>query len=154
MIIIGYQGIGKSTLAEKYENIIDLESSDYFNNGVRPHDWYKHYVTEAMRLSEQGHIVFVSSHQVVRFELANRGYKDVGICYPSDRLEFKWIDKLEKRYTENTNNKNYRAYTNAKMNYRSSIKDMEKDADKYGFTKFVIRSMDYNLEELIGIKED
>lgn len=70
MIITGYQGIGKSTLARKENNVIDLESASFWNyengNKTRPDDWYVYYCQVAEHLSKQGYIVFVSCHQQVR----------------------------------------------------------------------------------------
>ena len=43
MIIIGYQGIGKSTLANNKNGYIDLESSSFWNNGTRIPDWHIYY---------------------------------------------------------------------------------------------------------------
>lgn len=42
MIIIGYPGIGKSTLGGQ-NDVIDLDSSNFWNNGKRPDDWYVYY---------------------------------------------------------------------------------------------------------------
>ena len=58
MIISGYQGIGKSSLAGSH-NCIDLESGNFWIDGVRDNDWYKPYCKIANHLSEQGYIVFV-----------------------------------------------------------------------------------------------
>ena len=66
MIVIGYQGIGKSTLAQKQFKYIDLESSALRRDGVRWHNWYEPYCLVAEWLSKQGYIVFVSSHKEVR----------------------------------------------------------------------------------------
>ena len=74
MIITGYQGIGKSTLASKYDKIIDLESSSFWKTeevyGVekrtRPDDWYVYYCQIALDLSKHGYTVFVSCHPKVR----------------------------------------------------------------------------------------
>ena len=68
MIISGYQGIGKSSLAGK-NNCIDLESGNFWVDGKRADDWYKPYCQIANHLSQQGYTVFVSSHEVVRKEL-------------------------------------------------------------------------------------
>jgi ABC-type phosphate/phosphonate transport system ATPase subunit len=40
IIIVGYQGIGKSTLAYHNKRVIDLESSNFFVNGERSKDWH------------------------------------------------------------------------------------------------------------------
>ena len=43
MIVIGYQGIGKSTYSNKDITCIDLESGNLWVDGVRLDDWYKVY---------------------------------------------------------------------------------------------------------------
>ena len=50
MIIIGYLGVGKSTVSSKHENYIDFDSSMF------PKDagWEESYVERAVALSEQG----------------------------------------------------------------------------------------------------
>ena len=82
MIIIGYQGIGKSTLANKNINYIDLESSNFFIDGKRQENWFIIYCNIANHLSEQGKNVFVSSHEVVRESLKYSKEKVV-VVYPS-----------------------------------------------------------------------
>ena len=42
LIVIGYQGIGKSSIGGKY-NCIDLESSNFYIDDKRDNDWYKIY---------------------------------------------------------------------------------------------------------------
>lgn len=79
-IIIGYQGIGKSSTVNKYDfmgnkinSFIDLESSSFrLPDGSRHDDWYKYYINIALDLASQGHNVFISSHNTVREELAAR----------------------------------------------------------------------------------
>lgn len=56
MIFIGYQGIGKSTLAG-YNRYIDLESGNFWINGKRDENWYIPYCNIAEHLSEQGYRV-------------------------------------------------------------------------------------------------
>ena len=86
MIVIGYQGIGKSTYSNKDITCIDLESGNFWVDGVRLDDWYKVYCNIANHLSKQGYTVFVSSHQVVRDELKNSD-EQVCIVYPSHSLK-------------------------------------------------------------------
>lgn len=62
MIITGYQGIGKSTLARKADKIIDLESTSFWkyerdeygkktDKKTRHDDWYVYYCQVAEHLS-------------------------------------------------------------------------------------------------------
>ena len=75
MIIIGYQGVGKSTLANKDDKFIDLESGSFWinntdnNSKYRYDNWYEMYCNVAEHLSQQGYIVVVASHEVVRNRL-------------------------------------------------------------------------------------
>lgn len=144
MIIIGYQGIGKSTLAGKY-GYIDLESGNFWVDGKRAEDWYVPYCKIANHLSEQGFTVFVSSHEVVRKELEKSKEKVYAIC-PSTDLKYDWIDKLRTRWEESGLTKDYKAYMNAVDKYEENISDL-----KYsGFYTVVIDRMDYRLGNIIA----
>ena len=69
LIIIGYQGIGKSTAAKHIPNSIDLESSLFKIDNKRHEDWYMVYAKIAVNLARQGYIVFTSSHKKVVKEI-------------------------------------------------------------------------------------
>lgn len=149
MIIIGYQGIGKSTLAGK-NNCIDLESGNFWFHDVetyqkvRHNDWYIPYCNIANHLSEQGYIVFTSSHEVVRNEL-KKSKEDVFIIYPSIELKDEWIKKLEDRYNQTGLDKDYKALMNAKDRYEENIKELK----SCKLNHYEISTMDYNLEKII-----
>ena len=115
MIIIGYQGIGKSTLAG-WSNCIDLESGNFWVDGKRAEDWYIPYCQIANHLSEQGYTVFVSSHEVVRNELKKSKERVVAIC-PFVELRNEWVAKLEDRYLTTKLDKDYKAWKNAEDRY-------------------------------------
>ena len=53
MIVIGYQGIGKSTLVKECNSYIDFESSNFKINGERPEGWEQMYCEAALDLSRQ-----------------------------------------------------------------------------------------------------
>ena len=144
MIIIGYQGIGKSTLAEQDNNCIDLESSNFWVDGVRSSDWYRVYANIATHLSKQGYVVFVSSHQVVREALKNSD-ELVVVVFPAIHLKDEWIKKLEDRYNATKLEKDYKAWMNAVDRYEENIKEL----DNHSMNTYEIADMDYNLEEII-----
>lgn len=148
MIIIGYQGIGKSTLANREKGYIDLESSCFRINGVRADDWYKAYGNIALDLSRQGYDVFTSSHAVVREWIGsqNETGEKIVICYPADFLRDLWVKKLEDRYNKTGLQKDFAAWKNAEDRYVANIYEMIADADIYGFEKCCLMSMDYDLE--------
>lgn len=145
MIIIGYQGIGKSTLASKENNFIDLESNNFFHKGVRPDNWYIYYCNIAAHLSKQGFNVFVSSHEVVRNRLKKYFDEPLISIIPSINLKDEWIRKLEERYNNHKSEKNYKAWMNAVNRYEDNINEIKNSG--IGFIE--IENIDYNLEDIM-----
>lgn len=124
MIVIGYQGIGKSSIAGRSNQFIDLESGNFWIDGKRADDWYIPYCQIAEHLSQQGYIVFTSSHEVVRNQLS-KSTEHVIVAYPAAELKDEWIDKLEKRYQRTGLDKDYKALMNAKDRYTENIHELE-----------------------------
>lgn len=144
MIIIGYQGIGKSTLAKNSWKYIDLESGNFWVNGERDEQWYKPYCNIANHLSAQGYTVFTSSHKEVREELKNSS-EVVKIAFPALELKTDWLIRLTNRYNESMLEKDYKALINASLYYEDNINDLMNEP----FDKIVINNIDYNLRKLI-----
>lgn len=144
MIIIGYQGIGKSTLAKDSWKYIDLESGNFWINGERDEQWYKPYCNIANHLSAQGYTVFTSSHKEVREELKNSS-EVVKIAFPALELKTDWLIRLTNRYNESMLEKDYKALMNASLHYEDNINDLMNEP----FDKIIINNIDYNLRELI-----
>ena len=144
MIVVGYQGIGKSTLAKKKSGYIDLESGSFWHNGNRIDDWYIYYCQIAEHLSSQGNVVFVSSHKVVRNYL--KSSKERTICvYPSIFLSEEWKKKLHERYESTKLTKDHKAWMNAEENFHVNIGDLM----MCGIPHAEIDHMDYDLHEII-----
>ena len=148
MIIIGYQGIGKSTLAGPHLGYVDLESSNFTVDGKKIEGWQKMYCNIAKHLSRQGFKVFVSSHIGVREELRNCN-EDVVIIYPDLELKDEWIAKLRKRYAETKSNKDWNALINAELFYEGNIKSLMAE----NFDHIVIEDMNYSLRWLLLKRE-
>lgn len=146
MIVVGYQGIGKSTLARRNYKYIDLESGNFWVDGKRADDWYKPYCKIAEHLSEQGYTVFVSSHETVRHYLEENSREIIALVYPSIGLENAWINKLEKRYIESGLEKDYKALINAKDKYAENIREMQESCIEY---KLEIAGLYYDLEAML-----
>lgn len=176
MIIIGYPGVGKSTLAAKYDSadyasskgafpksIIDLDSSlfkfpnddminDPFRCGTGKITWdaaIEIYCSVAEALSDQDHLVFVSSHEAVQKRLREYDYP-VGVICPALELKQQWLEKLRMRYmyesrSTKDSNKNFAAYNRACEHYEEDIAALKNN----GFELIEITSMAYDLEELI-----
>ena len=145
MIVIGYQGIGKSSLAGRDHKYIDLESSNFWVDGKRADDWYKPYCQIAEHLSKQGYIVFTSSHEVVRKQL-EKSSEIVVVVYPSPNLKEGWIEKLWLRYQATGLDKDYKAYANAKDRYDENIHELAICDIPY---KIMLDYIDYDLEAVL-----
>nr|DAO98235.1 MAG TPA: P-loop Nucleotide Kinase3 [Bacteriophage sp.] len=167
MIIIGFPGIGKSSVASSttdihtYYHYVDLESSCY--NLTNPDtgkiekckDWEKFYITVAYHLAKQGKYVFVSNHPAVIKEIITRRHVDstldkipVLFVYPSIRLKGKWIERLQNRYSfslkylPNEAEKNEAALNGIVSHYDEWISDLDNrdvsDVSHYGNNVFKI----------------
>lgn len=158
MIIVGYQGIGKSTLAKGGNGFIDLESGNFWVDGKRDENWAQVYVNIARNLSAQGYHVFTSSHKAVRDCL--REYPAVAdcsgpmvraivaVCYPDLTLKDEWIAKLSSRYANTGLDKDYKAWKNAEAIYEENIRDLMNE--KEPFIQIPIKSTDYSLEDVLA----
>jgi len=145
MIVIGYQGIGKSTLARKSFRYIDLESSALRKGNMRWQNWYEPYCMIAEWLSRQGYTVFVSSHKEVRDYLNEFCEEPFCAVVPSEDIKDEWIERLRERHKRLPTDKNYRAYINAVDRFTENVRGIKKDvADVREIT-----SMSYELDKLI-----
>jgi SRSO17 transposase len=142
MIYVGYQGIGKSSIAGK-NNCIDLESGNFWVNDTRNENWYKEYVNIAQHLSNQGYKVFMSSHKIVREELNNRGINFIVIC-PSLTLKEQWVKRLQERFDRTRSTKDFKALKNAEEMYEENIKDLTSEKNT-----IVITTIDYDLLDIL-----
>ncbi len=142
MIITGYQGIGKSSIAGQLYTI-DLESGNFFVDGKRDDNWYKIYANMAKHLSDQGYIVFTASHKVFRDYMKSQGIEFVTIS-PALELKDEWVKKLEERYNSSGLEKDYKALMNAKQCYEENVTDLQSEKFPY-----IITSMNYKMFEVI-----
>lgn len=145
-VIIGYQGIGKSTLSNDDMRYVDLESGSFYVDGYRQDNWYIIYCNIAINLSKQGYNVFVSSHKVVRDYLLSN-HRDVKIlcCYPSPYLKDDWIQKLRSRYDSSKLDKDRKAYLNALDRYSDNVIEIR----SCGAVPVEIDNMNYDLKTLV-----
>jgi len=147
MIIIGYQGIGKSTVSNRKSGFIDLESGNFWVDGKRDSNWHIPYCNIATHLSEQGYNVFTSSHEVVRKQLKKSNQQKIIVC-PSLELKDIWLKRLTKRYEETMSDKDYKAMMNAVDRYDENIKEL---LNEDGFEKVIISTVPYDL--ILEIKQ-
>ena len=132
MIIIGFPGIGKSSVTRAYEGntnttgYIDLESSNF----VKDDNWVKEYCDLAIDLELQGYNVFVSSHKDVREYLADKQdiFPDIVEVFPAKELRDMWLNRLESRYMKCKTDKNERALSYMCQKFDDAVDEMEHDA--------------------------
>lgn len=124
-IIIGFPGVGKSTVAKEDLGFIDLESSTFMVDGKHSEDWYKVYVNVAIDLAKY-HKVFISSHTDVQNYLAALHYENVLIVYPDKSLKNAWLERLSNRYKLDPSDKNKRALEYMESNFDACVDNMDK----------------------------
>ena len=146
MIIIGYPGVGKTSLAGRYNQYIDLESSNWNSpDNTKPDMWWWSYGKVAEDLSRQGYRVFVSCHPSVQkyFEESN---EYVMVLYPSSELKEEWIKRVADRYERDRSMKNLAALNNVELYYDKQIKSLD---DSSFENKLVLKDMNYTLDNEI-----
>ena len=143
MIVIGYPGIGKSTLADRDHRYIDLDSNCFYIDGERDSRWFVPYCNIAEDLSRHGYIVFVSSHESVREHLRESS-ENVVLAYPSIDLRDAWISNLTERYQDTRSDKDRRALLHVNNHYEEEIRNMDTDT-RFPY-KLCFIDIDYDLE--------
>ena len=144
MIVIGYQGIGKTTICKDNPRYIDFESSALKVNGERPADWFIPYCQMAIALSKQGYVVFTASHKEVREYLKDCGEYCVAIV-PAENLRAEWLEKLRQRACASGLQKDEVAYLNAQERYEENINEIKDSAEHFVELSY----MRYDLNEII-----
>ncbi len=167
MILLGYQGIGKSTMAKKNKDlsVIDLESSCYTWGSRKLEDWHKAYADNALHLSRQGYTVFIATHAPVRewigghnttfplgVQIDGMYEEQVAVVVPDTSLKDEWVAKLRKRYEATKLMKDYCAWMNADDRFVDNINEIMADAEKYSWGTIIIPSLEYDLRKLISEK--
>lgn len=163
MIIIGYPGIGKSTLVKNQDNnddyhYIDLENSRFWVQGEygrrRDPAWAEIYVKIAIDLESQGNDVFVSSHEEVRRALIKYASVEGGPCVisicPAIELRDDWLGKLEDRFNKSGLKKDEDTLNYVREHFTENILAMKNDPiDCYS-----IDDITYSLPEILyGIRD-
>ena len=152
MIILGYPGIGKSTICRDNQKYIDLESSNFYDEyGNRPDKWWVYYCKTAIDLHRQGYTVFMSIHDEVReyFEHDIFSY-NVVMVYPDRNLKDAWIKKLEERYLNSGDIGDRKAWEKTRDKFEVNLESIEKS----DLSRHILTSMDYNLAMWVADAND
>ena len=155
LIICGYPGIGKSSIAG-WNNCIDLESS-YFSRDEKgfalcDEDWVTKYCKLAFDIARQGFTVLLSCHVMVRNKLkeikdmkSNYFYPPVVIFCPRADMKEAWGIRLMKRYNETNLDKDFRALEGAMRSWNRNMIWMTEQ----NFPIYCPMSIDYDLRDYI-----
>lgn len=152
VVVIGYPGVGKSTLSDQDKTFVDLESSDFVIGTEKIKNWEILYSNLATSIAVQNRVVFVSSHKVVRDHLLSLPkFEDVDIMavVPSVELKDDWIQKLKDRCGEFCLAKDYYAYQIAKDHYEEDIQNLKADFAEKSLPVVELTSLEYDLRGLI-----
>ena len=119
-LIGGFKAIGKTTLARKYENVIDLESSDYQyllddnlkefskeerkgrKDRVKNPEYPMNYINEMISLKNQGKIVLFACKKEIILKLDEKKEKYY-IIYPKKEM----LDEIVERCKNRGNNDDF-----------------------------------------------
>lgn len=132
MIICGFPGIGKSSIARTLPGIVDLESTPFNKN-------WKIYADVIEHMDKNGYTVLVSSHRELREELLNR---NINYFYvkPEKNLKEEYLERYKKRG-------NTKAFINQiKDNWDNYLKSLK------GENIVELKSEEYLLDKLDYIK--
>ena len=149
LIVAGYPGIGKSTLSMNH-SCLDLESSHFSYPNTE--SWARSYAYVAIDLMRQGNLVFVSTHKEVISNISailrdvNQGVRGCfRIVAPSPSIKKEWIEKLHKRYEEDSTDKNRKAWKQALNNFDDNIADIKASL----VPVYWIEDINYSIDDLM-----
>lgn len=155
IIVAGFGAIGKTTLGNKYENMIDLESSDYkwdntgFENisyeqrkgnkeRIKNKEWPNNYHKAVIEAMEKYDIVFTSMHWSL-LDFLEKNNIDYYLVYPTLDSEC----TLEKRCYARGNSEKFT------VQLKKNLYDWEKKLKEYHPKKLLIIHQDEFLEDVL-----
>ena len=161
VIICGYPGAGKTSIAGK-DSIIDLESSNFkFYGPVGYQHWVDQYGHVALDLAKQGYIVLCSTHrEVIEWmhdnapEMRRLAISGPYIVCPAKELKYEWLKRLHDRFMTDQTSKNYRAYERAKEHFDEDIDYLLSFAPSHVFkVGIVTETLESRIEEILWKRE-
>jgi len=151
MIILGYPGIGKTTLALSQKDIIDLNYTP-FKSDSEYDAWETLYCQVAMSLAKSDKTVFVSCHDEVQSELNTEPYKKIRkyIIVPHISLKESWLKRITSPYYKRygvDEDQHQRMVERVRKYFEVDIKHLASNED---FTMIYIQQpVTYNLADIV-----
>lgn len=141
MIISGFPGIGKTELAKKYENVIDLDGMPYIYELTleqekisyeklkgtfkeKSNNWPENYIEEILKRQKQYDIVLICQHQELLEKLNERNIDYITV-FPNITCK----EEYSKRYKDRGNSEQY--IEKKVKSFDSQIKYLLKKSKKY-----------------------
>ena len=165
LIICGYPGIGKSSIAG-WNNCIDLESSYFsFRNGApqKFNEWVPQYCRVAMDLAKQGYTVLTSTHeQVIKYFIEHAQGTElspsllgVAVFCPDYRHKPEWIERLNNRLCQDATDRLSTDILQKDLRALKRIMEhFDEDIDflyNCGLSVYIPSYMDYDLKDTVTI---
>lgn len=154
MIMFGYPGIGKTTLATSDKpllsiagRVIDLDSM-FFSDLDDPY-WFKRYTNLAEYISKQGYLVMISTHEKVVSSLKKSPEKKL-IIVPSPKIKDKLVERLDKRRQKTNLFKDKKAYLHVKEHFDSDYEMLKKASEWPKYDILELDSMNYSLSDILS----
>lgn len=122
IILMGFPGVGKTYIKEKYKGSNDLKVLDSDSSNFDKSDFPNNYINYIKEQIGKYDIIMVSTHAAVRDAIKNSMISricPIYICYPSLDIKDEWLERLLKR----GNNETFIKLIDE--NYYNWIKDIE-----------------------------
>lgn len=105
IILMGFPGVGKTYVKEKYKGSNDLKILDSDSSNFDKSDFPNNYINYITEQIGKYDIIMVSTHKEVRDAIKNSSISlmcPIYICYPSLDIKDEWLERLRKRGNNET----------------------------------------------------
>ena len=162
IVIAGFAGIGKSMLASKYKNVVDLEIMEFKwdykekiadiekkkgnSNKTRKEEWPENYIDAIQNATTNYDITLISTDDEILNELEKKEIEYI-LCYPTLECKNEYLDRYRKRG-------NTEAFI---QRVAETFEDLIKGLQKYKAKKIVLKNnetLESKLNQATKVKED
>lgn len=126
IILMGFPGVGKTYIKEKYKGSNDLKVLDSDSSNFDKSNFPNNYINYIKEQIGKYDIIMVSTHKEVRDAIKNSMISrmcPLYICYPSLDIKDEWLERLRKR----GNNESFIKLIDE--NYFNWVRDIEMNED-------------------------
>ena len=147
MIIVGYYGVGKTTLCKNVATNIDLDCISADPSPVV----VDAYADMIKSMNEDGYDVFIQSNEQLIRTLCKLGLREqILIVTPGYSLKEQWATKLCEQYDTSETSASLRSLLVSTSNYNAATADLLALAFELNVMVYCIINMDYKLEKIVN----